>query len=292
MAMIQKGKYPVPYIGITQYYSKAHPALDLGWGTPNPPISSALDGEVAVATTDTDGAKYVVIRHDNAIAGKRVYTLYWHLASYSVKKGNKVKRGDKIGVMGQTGNASGVHLHFEFWICPEGYSWALKDKAKYAVDPQKYVYRFSEQELSSNAAATKGVLTYTGEDKPADTKPASLPPAGTQKYLSHVPLYASATAAEPANYISGRYYLWDTNVISGRVRITNMAVRVGVADQVTGWVAASVFSGGTQTYTVKEGDTLSGIAAKYGVELDALIAANPQIKNPDLIYAGDKVTIP
>lgn len=44
MAMMQKGKYPVPYIGITQYYSKAHPALDLGWGTPNPPISSALDG--------------------------------------------------------------------------------------------------------------------------------------------------------------------------------------------------------------------------------------------------------
>ena len=71
-----------------------------------------------------------------------------------------------------------------------------------------------------------------------------------------------------------------------------MAVRVGVADQVTGWVAASVFSGGTQTYTVKEGDTLSGIAAKYGVELDALIAANPQIKNPDLIYVEDKVTIP
>ena len=90
MAMIQKGKYPVPYIGITQYYSKAHPALDLGWDTPNPPISSALDGEVAVATTDTDGAKYVVIRHDNAIAGKRVYTLYWHLAAFYVGKGNKV----------------------------------------------------------------------------------------------------------------------------------------------------------------------------------------------------------
>ena len=30
----------------------------------------------------------------------------------------------------------------------------------------------------------------------------------------------------------------------------------------------------------------------YQTELDALIAANPQIKNPDLIYAGDKVTIP
>ena len=290
--MIQKGKYPVEYIGITQYYSEKHPALDIGWDTPNPPVLSALDGKVAVAATDTDGAKYIVIQHDNAITGKRVYTLYWHLSAFYVGKGNTVKRGDKIGVMGQTGNASGVHLHFEFWVCPEGYAWALKDKAKYAVDPQKYVYRFPDQKQSANANAVKGVQTYTGEDKPAEAKPASLPPAGTQKYLSHVPLYASAKATEPANFISGRYYLWDTEVVSGRVRITNMAVRVGMSGQVTGWVAASVFSGGSKTYTVKNGDTLSGIAARYGVSLDALIAANPQIKNPNLIYAGDKVAIP
>ena len=147
---------------------------------------------------------------------------------------------------------------------------------------------FPDQKLSANVNAVKGVQTYTGEDKPAEAKPASLPPAGTQKYLSHVPLYASAKATEPANFISGRYYLWDTEVVSGRVRITNMAVRVGMAGQVTGWVAASVFSGGSKTYTVKDGDTLSGIAAKYGVSLDALIAANPQIKNPNLIYAGTK----
>ena len=42
--MIQKGKYPVEYIGITQYYSEKHPALDIGWDTPNPPVLSALDG--------------------------------------------------------------------------------------------------------------------------------------------------------------------------------------------------------------------------------------------------------
>lgn len=46
------------------------------------------------------------------------------------------------------------------------------------------------------------------------------------------------------------------------------------------------------TYTVVSGDTLWGIAARHGVTLSALIAANPQIKNPNLIYAGDAVTIP
>ena len=45
-------------------------------------------------------------------------------------------------------------------------------------------------------------------------------------------------------------------------------------------------------YTVKKGDTLWGIAKRYGVTLSALIAANPQIKNPNLIYPGNQVNIP
>jgi spore coat assembly protein SafA len=45
-------------------------------------------------------------------------------------------------------------------------------------------------------------------------------------------------------------------------------------------------------YLVRKGDTLWGIAKQYGVELTALIAANPRIKNPNLIYPGDRVNIP
>ena len=281
--MIQKGKYPVEYIGITQYYSEKHPALDIGWDTPNPPVLSALDGKVAVAATDTDGAKYIVIQHDNAITGKRVYTLYWHLSAFYVGKGNTVKRGDKIGVMGQTGNASGVHLHFEFWVCPEGYAWALKDKAKYAVDPQKYVYRFPDQKLSANANAVKGVRTYTGEDKPAPK------PSGALS-LKDEPLYAASDSKRRAGTGSGTYYRWDGEIVNGRMRITNKQENIGKAGQVTGWITAHTAY--NAVHAVKDGDTLAGIAAMYGVSLDALIAANPQIKNPNLIYAGDKVAIP
>ena len=45
-------------------------------------------------------------------------------------------------------------------------------------------------------------------------------------------------------------------------------------------------------YTVKRGDTLWGIARRYGVTLNDLIAVNPQIKNPNLIYPGNEVRLP
>ena len=48
----------------------------------------------------------------------------------------------------------------------------------------------------------------------------------------------------------------------------------------------------TVVYTVRKGDTLWGIAKRYGVALTDLIAANPQIKNPNLIYPGDRVKLP
>jgi predicted chitinase len=49
---------------------------------------------------------------------------------------------------------------------------------------------------------------------------------------------------------------------------------------------------GTGAVNVTSGDTLTAIAAKTGVSLKALIAANPQIKNPNLIFPGDAVNIP
>ena len=51
---------------------------------------------------------YLKIKHNDGY-----YTLYAHLKDVYVKNGDKVKRGQKIGYMGDTGNAYGAHLHFE-----------------------------------------------------------------------------------------------------------------------------------------------------------------------------------
>lgn len=47
-----------------------------------------------------------------------------------------------------------------------------------------------------------------------------------------------------------------------------------------------------EVHVVERGDTLSQIAREHGVSLQALLAANPQIANPDRIYVGDRITIP
>jgi uncharacterized YkwD family protein/spore coat assembly protein SafA len=46
------------------------------------------------------------------------------------------------------------------------------------------------------------------------------------------------------------------------------------------------------TYTVKSGDTMWKISLRYEVGLSEIIAANPQIRNPAMIYPGQKLTIP
>ena len=71
--------------------------------------------------------------------------------------------------------------------------------------------------------------------------------------------------------------------------------QVDVGDTSDGDVEAAVRTDSgveTAVYLVKKGDTLWGIAKRFGVSLTALIAANPQIKTPNLIYPGDRVNIP
>lgn len=62
--------------------------------------------------------------------------------------------------------------------------------------------------------------------------------AGAQVTLNNTPCYSSASSTS-YGVKSGTYYLWDDTVNNGRIRITNAASRVGVAGQVTCWVAVA-----------------------------------------------------
>jgi len=50
--------------------------------------------------------------------GSGLYTTYNHMSSISVGRGQHVDRGQRVGRVGQSGNATGPHLHFEVWRGP------------------------------------------------------------------------------------------------------------------------------------------------------------------------------
>ena len=91
------------------------------------------------------------------------------------------------------------------------------------------------------------------------------------------------------DYVRYSFTFWeDWNGYSGGLTASDD----GGALSGTGSRTAAAESAAAETYTVRKGDTLWGIAKRYDVTLAALIAANPQIKNPNLISPGDKVLIP
>ena len=58
------------------------------------------------------------------------------------------------------------------------------------------------------------------------------------------------------------------------------------------FITLSVSAAAATQYTVVKGDSLWKIAVKYQIGLSEIISANPQIKNPDLIYPGDIINVP
>lgn len=82
--------------------------------------------------------------------------------------------------------------------------------------------------------------------------------------------------------------------IPGRVNITIPAGGSGAtaSTQPAGTSGSATSTQPGKTHTVKVGDTLSGIALKYGTTVDAIMAINPQITNRNIIFEGQEIKIP
>ena len=89
-----------------------------------------LDGTVEKRALSADYGYYLCIDHGNGLK-----TLYAHASELFCHEGDKVKRGQVIGLVGDTGRATGPHLHFEVFedgenVNPDKYLSALTDKKK------------------------------------------------------------------------------------------------------------------------------------------------------------------
>lgn len=83
-----------------------HMGLDLN-GKVGEPVVAPNDGQVIMVRDCFYSGKTVVIDH-----GARVYTMHFHLSSFNVGVGDRVKRGQMVGRVGLTGRVTGPHLHF------------------------------------------------------------------------------------------------------------------------------------------------------------------------------------
>jgi len=100
---------------------KIHEGLDIAARTGTPVIATA-DGIVSSVKTEPGYGKLVTIDH-----GYGYRTLYGHNSQYNVKVGQRVRRGDRIASVGNTGRSTGSHVHYEIRL------------NGVPVNPQKYL---------------------------------------------------------------------------------------------------------------------------------------------------------
>jgi len=111
-------EWPVPEPRVTDFFGwrdgtrrrpeKMHEGIDLG-GTTRTPILAAAPGVVLFSGRRVRGyGRMVVVEHAESWS-----TVYAHLSKIETQVGRRVNTGDRLGWMGRSGRASGVHLHFE-----------------------------------------------------------------------------------------------------------------------------------------------------------------------------------
>jgi len=98
-----------------------HDGLDIG-AAANAPVQASAQGRVTAVGFDPKLGNLVKVDH-----GFGIETLYGHLAKALVKEGQRVKRGEVVGLVGSTGLATGPHLHYMVKLNGQ------------ALDPVKYI---------------------------------------------------------------------------------------------------------------------------------------------------------
>jgi murein DD-endopeptidase MepM/ murein hydrolase activator NlpD len=111
-----------------------HPGIDIEapYGTP---VRAAGDGEVTGSSMGAGYGRQIVLSH-----GHDLLTIYGHLSAMAVVPGQHVTRGQVIGYVGQTGRATGPHLHYEVRV------------HNVPVNPHKYLHVTYEQVAFSDAS--------------------------------------------------------------------------------------------------------------------------------------------
>lgn len=97
-------------------YTRLHGGADIG-GDVGAPIYATQDGVVTKAASGYNGGSGNNVRIDHGdIDGDKIESAYLHMDSFVVTAGEKVKKGQLIGYVGNTGLSTSAHLHFSIYV--------------------------------------------------------------------------------------------------------------------------------------------------------------------------------
>lgn len=162
--------WPVAPVTITSLYGerwhpitgqlRRHSGVDLA-AFRGQPVNVAERGVVLRAGWNGDHGKMVEVQHD----GQWV-TRYSHLSEVLVTTGEVLAKGDVVGLAGDTGLATGVHVHFELW-----HDGASMDPLEALVAPESGPDTSDEERPVARIPAESPVLTSQGRHPTAGSRP-------------------------------------------------------------------------------------------------------------------------
>ncbi len=233
-------------------------------------IYAAFDGKIRVKSYERRGfGYYIVIRHINGLE-----TLYGHMSKFLVDENDFVMSGDPIGLAGNTGRSFGSHLHFEtrFLGKPIDPNFIIDFENK-TCHSDKYLVSndsFKRTTLSSRVIKRTGTVNYVQATNRDNNRFVSGGGA-----TSH-----TIRSGDTLERIARRYgvtidQLCALNNISRTTTLRiGRSLIVNPTSSVSSETAASGSSAGAQYHTIKSGDTLGGIAQRYGVSIRKLCSLN------------------
>lgn len=170
-------RLPLKKLGITstweEHVNRGSRGQDFGWfDYQGEPIFAMNDGTVMEINKNSSAGNYIWIKHE--FTNYDIWSRYLHIkdGSIKVKVGQKVTRGQEIANMGNTGNSTGTHLHFETWVVPKGWKFNWNDRAKYSEPSTDNAFAFDDQYIgtSSNNKVITRVIGTSKQVKRDTTK--------------------------------------------------------------------------------------------------------------------------
>jgi murein DD-endopeptidase MepM/ murein hydrolase activator NlpD len=236
---------------------KHHNGVDIWQGGATTYLEACFDGKVIAVkpNNDPNSAGHSIIVQ-STVMGKKVTWTYFHMVagSIKVKKGQKIEAGTIVGKMGETGFATGKHLHWEIWAGHlNGQPMAGFNTGKGYYDPMKFMEATIAWE-KANAEAVKP----TAEDAPVTVAPShSVPEVPT------VAVPGEAKVVDPSEVV--------TTAAPGKMAYPGKYLKVGSKGAAVKYLQSKLGLEADGIFGPATNKAVKSLQGKHGLTADGIV---------------------